>query len=191
MYGYYSIRVFPFGYLRVNACLQLVVAFRSLPRPSSALSAKASTVCPYSLDLFCTCCISTAGPSTNNTANVSSVPVLYFCFFSCKETVFLNLLGRKLFLPFTEKLFHYTLCSFQRTLPGAFLAGYGLDLFSPILLREKAPSKLNSRIISSRRRFCSSLLLLRKEVIQPHLPIRLPCYDFTPIIDPTFDSSLL
>ena len=23
----------------------------------------------------------------------------------------------------------------------------------------------------------------RKEVIQPHLPIRLPCYDFTPIID--------
>ena len=28
-------------------------------------------------------------------------------------------------------------------------------------------------------------LFLRKEVIQPHLPIRLPCYDFTPIIDPT------
>ena len=25
-------------------------------------------------------------------------------------------------------------------------------------------------------------LLLRKEVIQPHLPIRLPCYDFTPVI---------
>ena len=33
--------------------------------------------------------------------------------------------------------------------------------------------------------------LLRKEVIQPHLPIRLPCYDLTPIIEPTFDSSLL
>ena len=31
--------------------------------------------------------------------------------------------------------------------------------------------------------------LLRKEVIQPHLPVRLPCYDFTPITDPTFDSS--
>ena len=25
-------------------------------------------------------------------------------------------------------------------------------------------------------------LLLRKEVIQPHLPVRLPCYDFTPVI---------
>ena len=30
--------------------------------------------------------------------------------------------------------------------------------------------------------------LLRKEVIQPHLPIRLPCYDLTPIIEPTFGS---
>ena len=29
--------------------------------------------------------------------------------------------------------------------------------------------------------------LHRKEVIQPHLPIRLPCYDLTPIIVPTFD----
>ena len=32
--------------------------------------------------------------------------------------------------------------------------------------------------------------LLRKEVIQPHLPVRLPCYDFVPIAGPTFDSSL-
>lgn len=33
--------------------------------------------------------------------------------------------------------------------------------------------------------------ILRKEVIQPHLPIRLPCYDFTPVILPAFGSSLL
>jgi hypothetical protein len=33
-------------------------------------------------------------------------------------------------------------------------------------------------------------VLLRKEVIQPHLPVRLPCYDFVPIANPTFDSSL-
>ena len=31
----------------------------------------------------------------------------------------------------------------------------------------------------------------RKEVIQPQLPLRLPCYDFTPITDPTLDGSLL
>ena len=29
----------------------------------------------------------------------------------------------------------------------------------------------------------------RKEVIQPHLPVRLPCYDFVPITSPTFDRS--
>jgi hypothetical protein len=33
------------------------------------------------------------------------------------------------------------------------------------------------------------VVLLRKEVIQPHLPVRLPCYDFVPLADPTFDSS--
>ena len=32
--------------------------------------------------------------------------------------------------------------------------------------------------------------LPRKEVIQPHLPVRLPCYDFTPITDPTLDACL-
>ena len=35
------------------------------------------------------------------------------------------------------------------------------------------------------------LVLLRKEVIQPHLPVRLPCYDLVPIASPTFDGSLL
>jgi hypothetical protein len=31
----------------------------------------------------------------------------------------------------------------------------------------------------------------RKEVIQPHLPVQLPCYDFVPVTSPTFDGSLL
>ena len=31
----------------------------------------------------------------------------------------------------------------------------------------------------------------RKEVIQPHLPIRLPCYDFTPVMNPTVVTVLL
>ena len=33
-------------------------------------------------------------------------------------------------------------------------------------------------------------VLLRKEVIQPHFPVRLPCYDFAPIIELTIDGSL-
>ena len=48
------------------------------------------------------------------------------------------------------------------------------------------PSKMNSTDLID----ISFLSLLRKEVIQPHLPIRLPCYDFTPIINPTFGSVL-
>ena len=35
------------------------------------------------------------------------------------------------------------------------------------------------------------IVALLKEVIQPHLPIRLPCYDFTPIISSAFDGWLL
>ena len=34
-------------------------------------------------------------------------------------------------------------------------------------------------------------MLPRKEVIQPHLPVRLPCYDFVPVTSPTLDGCLL
>ena len=39
----------PFGYRRINSCLQIPGAFRSLPRPSSLLEAKASSVRSSSL----------------------------------------------------------------------------------------------------------------------------------------------
>ena len=58
------------------------------------------------------------------------------------------------------------------------------------------PSKLNndpfkfplSLTLDVRRECFISPGLHRKEVIQPHLPIRLPCYDFTPVAYPTFGS---
>ena len=62
----------------------------------------------------------------------------------------------------------------------------------------KALSKLNNNQsdwspcltrITSRPQ--SRVGLLRKEVIQPLVLERLPCYDFTPIINPTFDCCLL
>ena len=37
----------------------------------------------------------------------------------------------------------------------------------------------------------TSFRFLRKEVIQPQVLLRLPCYDFTPVIRPAFDGSLL
>jgi hypothetical protein len=49
----------------------------------------------------------------------------------------------------------------------------------------RSPSKLSSHTPGRH-----SGLLPRKEVIQPQLPLRLPCYDFTPITSPTFDGCL-
>ena len=61
-------------------------------------------------------------------------------------------------------------------------------------VHEVLPSKLNNNQSEcDRPEVCelSLTLLPRKEVIQPHLPIRLPCYDFTPITSFTFGGVLL
>ena len=60
-----------------------------------------------------------------------------------------------------------------------------------------APSELNNVRSQRKRSDLGTLLdwlpacLLRKEVIQPLVLERLPCYDFTPIIKPTFGRALL
>ena len=69
----------------------------------------------------------------------------------------------------------------------------GLEL-SPLLSSHlRVPSKLDNATADAPTWMTAYLkaCLLRKEVIQPHLPIRLPCYDFTPIIAPTLDGYLL
>jgi hypothetical protein len=48
--AYYHHQVTPFGNLRIKACLPLPEAYRSLSRPSSPVSTKASTLCPLKLD---------------------------------------------------------------------------------------------------------------------------------------------
>ena len=63
------------------------------------------------------------------------------------------------------------------------------------LIEGLAPSKLNNDLsfedlTLDTKHLCVSVLH-RKEVIQPHLPIRLPCYDFTPVICLTLDNALL
>ena len=46
-----------------------------------------------------------------------------------------------------------------------------------------APRRLFELLLSG------EVILPRKEVIQPHVPVRLPCYDFTPLTLHTFDAS--
>ncbi len=50
IFWHYPESVLRFGDPRIKACLQLPGDYRSLPRPSSSTDAKASTICPYSLD---------------------------------------------------------------------------------------------------------------------------------------------
>ena len=60
----------------------------------------------------------------------------------------------------------------------------------PVSLRPASLS-LASSFPAPKGSLSLSSFLPRKEVIQPHLPIRLPCYDFTPVIGLTFGSWLL
>ena len=52
IHTHYCMWVAPFGNLRVDGYLLLTAAYRSLSRPSSAPSAKASALCSSSLDLW-------------------------------------------------------------------------------------------------------------------------------------------
>ena len=71
------------------------------------------------------------------------------------------------------------------------------NYLSPLSLR--IPSKLNNVTTQPTptadqdvtERYLTFRGLLRKEVIQPLVLERLPCYDFTPIIEPTFGRALL
>ena len=54
-------RVAPFGHPEITACVQLPQAYRSLPRPSSPLDAKAFTVCLIWFDLKSIYCKSAMG----------------------------------------------------------------------------------------------------------------------------------
>jgi hypothetical protein len=76
----------------------------------------------------------------------------------------------------------------------------GLDGFEPSTpaLSRRCSNQLSYRPLSlsiftadKRERSTFDTSSSRKEVIQPHLPIRLPCYDFTPVMNPTVVSALL
>jgi hypothetical protein len=76
--------------------------------------------------------------------------------------------SRKLLAPITDRLPEILAVSPPRPLTSDF--------------RSSVPSKLNSELVL--------VDFLRKEVIQPQVPLRLPCYDFTPITDHTLGRCL-
>ena len=114
-------------------------------------------------------------------------------------------LVKSLFPLLRKVTFSFLLCSFQRARDLVAC----MPPVSPERTRPCGPCSLKTEQCKLRRRTASASapftsprspdvstldsrafqprVLHRKEVIQPHLPIRLPCYDFTPIIGPTFD----
>ena len=102
---------------------------------------------------------------------------VFFEMFTLQRTV-LNCFSLKILVyNFRLDLFCYVffmLFSFQRSI---------LSSLCPRSLKTKQECSLPGNSVT--------LFLLRKEVIHPHVPVGIPCYDFTPIISPTLDSSLL
>ena len=125
-------------------------AYRSRPRPSSALGAKASTVCPCSLD-------------QKNTG----IDVAMEFSRSARARA-----------PSPSKLNSVRPCTRAHSRRGRRYS------------RRAGWPDGRRAIKGSGACRSKSSGIPRKEVIQPQLPLRLPCYDFTPIIDPTFDGSL-
>jgi hypothetical protein len=147
----------------------LTRAYRSRPRPSSALGAKASTVCPYSLDreeLITTQLWSFQGahglsPSSNQPEKTACV------------AAGLSKLNSKRLCPMV-----------------AADIEVDVDLGEPRITDDRHKRNSAGHRRAGQPPEYKSSGIPRKEVIQPQLPLRLPCYDFTPIINPTFDGSL-
>ena len=56
--------------------------------------------------------------------------------------------------------------------------------FAGFVCRLLSVSRIMNKFVTARN-------ILRKEVIQPQVPLRLPCYDFTPVAEPTVVRCLL
>ena len=68
-----------------------------------------------------------------------------------------------------------------------FIHNYHIIKFSKNYFLERIISQNQAKPFIQ---FVSLFFLHRKEVIHPHVPVGIPCYDFTPITCPTFASPL-
>ena len=158
--------VLAFGGPRILGRLPLPAGYRSLPRPSSASCAKASAVRPWR-------------PASrgrrffalyNIRRRAYALRLLWRCDRSLSSSLLLrcNAFGE---IGVIELVFSHAM-RLSRYAGGA--------------------SPRNRTLRASRRGQAGAArpsCLPRKEVIQPHVPVRLPCYDFTPLTLHTFGAS--
>ena len=172
------------------AIQRLTAAYRSRSRPSSTLGAKASTMCPYYLDGD----LVGRGPksSPGDTRFIG-----YCAVFKVREEVMYRSPSGNRGPPGaggTPVSQNSTACDRARSRQGHERLG----LPGPVdMSSDRMRSEPRTRGAPKSPRASASGIrcpriggLPRKEVIQPQLPLRLPCYDFTPVTSPTFDGSL-
>ena len=85
-----TLRVTPFGHPRISGCLLLLAAFRSLPRPSSPSSSKASTVdpCPLAISpIYPSLCPTTTVKTPSISGDIGGAPALGALAHPCQRYV--------------------------------------------------------------------------------------------------------
>ena len=148
-----------FGRPRITATLQLPAAYRSLPRPSSPGGSKASSTDPPLLDHIILPALSLFFQTSFHWRQGGSNPRPS----ACKADA---------------------LASWAMPPHSPRDRGKGEELPSG-----RRPPTHREAIAPPPRGVRGAVTFLsRKEVIQPHLPVRLPCYDFTPLAGHTFGS---
>jgi hypothetical protein len=154
MTGCNTRRVAPFGHLRITACVPLPGASRSLPRPSSPLCAQASPTCLLSLDYN--------RSSSNRTTRIVST-----------SDVFLRKchLNKGFIIP--RSTIHFCCqiakdphCSEEHGVQQSRVGGQNVSRRSDYEMLSLSEDSYSRSV---------------KEVIQPQVPLRLPCYDFAPV----------
>jgi hypothetical protein len=165
--GLASDRVSPFGHPGINACVPLPLAYRSLPRPSSPPCAQAFPTCLRSLDYKAVCVKQSTRDLTDRTHARSSSDNPY-------EIESLSTKIHK------SAIYHSSVVKQHRR------AGSGGRPESRRHSTEQLNLGMDVEACDLRDSFSHDpavdlLEISVKEVIQPQVPLRLPCYDFAPV----------
>ena len=157
-------RVAPFGHLGINACVPLPRAYRSLPRPSSPPCAQAFPTCLHSLD-------------SNSFSNL--IRAIY-----TSETIQKRIASLRCWIHSACALLGAHAGFPQSCCPSVVKQrSQGTRKWAPGQKKKTGLSVVvvragDTRALSVPRDLLASSV---KEVIQPQVPLRLPCYDFAPV----------
>jgi hypothetical protein len=154
MTGLTTSRVAPFGHLGIIACVPLPRAFRSLPRPSSPPCAQASPTCLRLLD-YIQPLVKQSTRDLSTSDNLAKVSQFRFA------------------IPRSTTNFR---C--QTATPSAARVRGSWSNRNWELDVEACDHTVRFSALGRAERLLTCSV---KEVIQPQVPLRLPCYDFAPV----------